>query len=255
MASALDHQDLHKGSEADKILAVGARILASMTPFVAAAAQRISTDDLFVLTNRLHQIMLSAAGLASRQRGQVIGANGGGSAPGAEPAGGVDALRSPSGHPVDVGALQSSTLSNQLQQQAGSASSTGPLSARLQRLAARKEAAQHRRQQRQLRQLAKRQRRGLREAAAGGEADLPGPSWGMLGLQGHLRSGSGLDSGMRDKALKKQQLVGANATTGVTGEDLTHPWSWDITQPLTVLTGGIKVGLGYCCSACAVWRL
>lgn len=253
-----------QGSDADKILALGARILSSMTPFVAAAAQRVSQEDLFDLTARLHQVMLSAAGLAACQRGHTGGRVG--------PAG---ALSSSAGSALDMQQLRSiqqtgSDADSSWQQedlqvdasakQRGSRRGaqlcssqkdvSGKLAARMQRLAARKEASQQRLQRRQERQQS---RGGKQPAAASTVAapssrvhitDLGGQSyaWGSAGPAGSSRRNNSLDAGMGLGAgVTRQQLLGDVQAAKVAEEDMMHPWSWDVTQPLTVLSGGVKV--------------
>lgn len=217
-----------------------------MTPFVAAAAQRVDTDDLFALTNRLHQVMLSAAGLASKQRAQSAASAAAGDPSVSSAAGGLTTHKSMSVHPED----DTDWLQQHQHISGPPEAAAGPLSARLRRLAARKEAAQQRKQQKQLMQQAKRQRRSLRSSASGRsrQATLPADvdvqtfPWAAHTAQGHAKPASALD-GWLDSGKPQQRLL-VNPAQGLTGEDLTHPWSWDVTQQLTVLSRGSKVRRG-----------
>lgn len=239
-----------------------------MTPFVAAAAQRVSQEDLFDLTARLHQVMLSAAGLAARQRGHSGGRGPAGallSSSGAGPAGsaldmqqsrsiqqtGLDADSSWQQEDLQVDA-SAKQRGSQRGAQLGSSQKdiSGKLAARMQRLAARKEASQQRLQRRQERQQSK---GGKQPAAASTVAapssrvhitDLGGQSyaWGSAGPAGSSRGNNSLDAGMGLGAgVTRQQLLGDVQAAKVAREDMVHPWSWDVTQPLTILSGGVKV--------------
>lgn len=251
-----------------------------MTPFVAAAAQRLSQEDLFDLTARLHQVMLSAAGLAARQRGHHSGGRGPAAgallslSSGAGPAGSaLDMQQSRSiqqtGLEVDSSWQQEDLQVDASAKQRGSRRGaqpgssqkdvSGKLAARMQRLAARKEASQQRLQRRQERQQS---RGGKQPAAASTVAapssrvhitDLGGQSyaWGSAGPAGSSRRNNSLDAGMGlGAAVTRQQLLGDVQAAKVAEEDTVHPWSWDVTQPLTILSGGVKV-----CAGAAVGKL
>lgn len=54
--------------------------------------------------------------------------------------------------------------------------------------------------------------------------------------------GASLDSGLGlGGGVSRQQMLDEGKAAHVSEEDRVHPWSWDVTQPLTVLAGGIKV--------------
>jgi hypothetical protein len=263
VASAAEQPSLLQGSDADKVLALGARILASMTPFVAAAAQRVSEEDLYDLTSRLHQVMLSAAALAARQRGQHSRAGGPAGAQG--PAGTVLGMQQSTslqetGLEVDDG---SSTMLEQLQGSSarsrgaqnggGHKEVTAKLAARMRRLAARKEATQLRMERRQLKQQSKKQGKQQQEQQPpaitaptsrvhitdlSGERSYPLAGAVAGGRGASLDGGLGLGGGV-----SRQQVLGEGKAAQLSEEDRVHPWSWDVTQPLTVLSGGIKVKL------------
>lgn len=260
MASAAEQPSLLQGSDADKVLALGARILASMTPFVAAAAQRISEEDLYDLTSRLHQVMLSAAALAARQRGQH--GRGGGSAGAQGPAGTVLGMQQSTslqetGMEVDDGStvleqLQgSSARSRGAQHGGGHKEATAKLAARMRRLAARKEATQRRMERRQLKQQSKQQGKQQQEqqppaiTAPTSRVHITDLSGGRsYPLAGAVAGGRGasLDGGLGlGGGVSRQQMLGEGKAAQLSEEDRVHPWSWDVTQPLTVLSGGIKV--------------
>jgi len=253
VAFAAEQQDVHAGSDADKVITVGARILASMTPFVAAAAQRVTPDEVFSLTSRLHQVMLAAAGLACRQHAQQLS-----TAAGATPAPGSSAVAAAANGQVSRGlsALELDTRSNWQQQEgqqqqaaAGTSQLERKLSARLRRMEARKEAIQQRMLRKQDKQQARQQQRSLRDASSsvhhrvhvtdlGIHTHTPG-SFGMHGL--HRRS-AGPDTGLGLGGDMPQQEDQADVQPPrVPDEDLAHPWMWDVTQPLTTLSGGVKV--------------
>jgi hypothetical protein len=234
-----------------------------MTPFVAAAAQRASHEELFELTSRLHQVMLSAASLAARQRAQLGTAAG---TAGANAADGPD--KSPSMQDLastdldSPSSWQQDDLQGQSSQQGGSRSSSqqgmqhkessAKLAARMRRLAARREASEARLQRRQLRQQSK-QRQGSQDTAASSSSNgLAGHSRRVhitdLRGQAYARSSNKrkdlMDTqlGLGDGGSQLEHLADQKAAQ-VASEDLVHPWSWDVTQSLTVLSGGIKVGI------------
>jgi hypothetical protein len=122
--------------------------------------------------------------------------------------------------------------------------------ARMQRLAARREASQKRLQRRQQRQQAKGKQPPVAASVAAPSSrvhitDLGGQAyaWGSAGAAaGSSRRNNSLDGGMGLGAgMSRQQLLGDVQAAKVAEEDVVHPWSWDVTQPLTVLSGGVKV--------------
>lgn len=265
VASAAERSDLLQGSDADKVLALGARILSSMTPFVAAAAQRVKQEDLFDLTSRLHQVMLSAAGLAARQRSQDSRTAGGSSAGTAGSTLTMQQSRSAQDTGVDpdaswqqedlvqVPAKQRGSSREPAQRDSSRKDVTAKALARMQRLAARKETSQKRLQRRQERQQAKgKQPKSPAAASVAAPSsrvlitDLGGQTyaWGSAGAAaGSSRRNNSMDGGMRLGAgMSCQQLLGDVQAAKVAEEDVVHPWTWDVTQPLTVLSGGVKVG-------------
>jgi hypothetical protein len=66
---------------------------------------------------------------------------------------------------------------------------------------------------------------------------LSGSRESAIGWAGVADDGLGLAEDLQS------QLLVAEAEAVLSGEDLAHPWSWDVTQPLTVLSDGIKVWL------------
>jgi hypothetical protein len=234
-----------------------------MTPFVAAAAQRTSEEELFELTSRLHQVMLSAATLAAKQRAQ-LGTAAGTTAVNA--AAGPDSL--PSMQDLASSDLDSPSTWQQDDLQGPSSRQLGPqrsaqrgmqaketsakLAARMRRLAARREASDARLQRKQLRQQSK-QRQGSQGGTASSSSGLTGVSrrvhitdlgGQMSGWSSSKRKGSMMDAqlGLGDGGSRLQLLADQKAAQ-VAIEDLVHPWSWDVTQSLAVLSGGLKVGM------------
>lgn len=276
VASASEQQDLRQGSDSDKGLALGAKILSSMTPFVAAAAQRVPQEELFELTSRLHAVMLAAAGLAARQRDQTGVSATMTSAPSSFA--GIDLQESPSLQQAagvsDAGGKLHKRQSQQQQQHqsrgaswgssaqhsaAGHEDVAGKLAARMRRLAARREAAHQRLMRKQSRQQSKKQQQHPRmPSVAQPNMFASRVHVTDLGTQHHAWSGAGasssagprrssLDGGMSlGGGLSRQQLLSDAQAPKVAEEDLLHPWSWDVTQPLTFLSAGIKVRVCVC---------
>lgn len=254
VAFAAEQQDLHTGSDADKVITVGARILASMTPFVAAAAQRVTPDEVFSLTSRLHQVMLAAAGLASRQHAQQLSTTAGAaSAPGSSAAAAAangHVSRGPSAVELDTRSnWQQQEGQQQQQAAAGTSQLDRKLSARLRRMEARKEAIQQRMLRMQDKQQAKQQQRSLRDASSGmhrrvhvTDLGLHTHMPGSFGIHGLHRRSVGPDPGLALGGDMPQLQYQADVLPPrVPDEDLAHPWVWDVTQPLTTLSGGVKV--------------
>jgi hypothetical protein len=282
-------------ADADKVLALGARITASMTPFVAAAAQRSSEDGLFVLTSRLQQLMLDAARLAGRrgvaaaremQSGPLGAAAGANGAPlvSADDLGCTASLHHV-GQVLGTGSSSQGSggggSAKQQQQQrvrgdpaASLQEMQGKLRSGMSRLAAR-QAASHQAQGLRQRSTAAhdqapRWQQQYQATLVGGskhhqlthahqhqhhhatsehvQHGAPSVFWG------HAASGAGplpqseagpvlLDSGCGlGEDLPRQLLLADAEPVGVPAEDMVHPWAWDVTQPLTTLSGGVKVG-------------
>lgn len=267
VASAAERPDLLQGSDADKVLALGARILSSMTPFVAAAAQRVNPEDLFDLTSRLHQVMLSASSLAARQRSQQGNPVAAGTASGAATSTldvqqywsveqiGLDVDADGSWQQDDLlkGSVKQHGSRGAAQRDASHKDVTSKLARRMQRLAARKEASQKRLQRRQQRQPSKGKPPAQPTNVAAPSSrvhitDLGGQSyaWGSAGRAGSSHRNHSLDGRMGlDAGVSRQRMLGDSQAARLAEEDMVHPWSWDVTQPLTVLSGGVKVCTGH----------
>jgi hypothetical protein len=238
---------------------LGGRILDAATPFVAAAVRRGSDEQQLDLTSRLQQLMLAAARLANRHSviaGPAVATSSSGGSTGAGTAAAAAGRGAALGQiPEDISLHPTHPRHHMHAHQHGGSASVragaphsaargvgSKLRAGMSRLAA---------------------RRGLRQQGSG-----------LKGLQAHSSlnpktyraqritgGGSGralhaVLSGSRDSANSwggaaddglglaedlQSQLLVAEAEAVLSEEDLAHPWSWDVTQPLTVLSDGIKV--------------
>jgi hypothetical protein len=249
-----------RDGDSDRVPALGGRILDAATPFVAAAVRRGSQEQQLDLTSRLQQLMLAAARLANRHSviaGPAVAASSSGGSTGvgtaAAAAGRGAALGqipedvslhpSHARHHLHIHQHGSITARAGVQHNAGRGVGS-KLRAGMSRLAA---------------------RRGLRQQGSGlkglqAHSILNSKTYRQQRLTGGGSGGRVLHpvlAGSRDSAAYswgcvaddglgvaedlQSQLLVAEAEAVLSGEDLAHPWSWDITQPLTVLSYGIKV--------------
>lgn len=241
-----------RDADSDKVLALGARVLASMIPFVAAAVLRGSLEQQLELTSRVQQLMLAAAWLATRH-GVIAGPAGpaashAGAAAAAAPVAVGGALgriaEDPSSHPTQYHHLHRRSHASPAAGPAGATrAATGMGSkfrAGMNRLTARRaprnafgsgfKARLSPRSYQQQWLTRPGSRRAVSYCGNGLDA----------GLGGEQRLGAGDEGWGLTEDLQLQLLV-AEADPVLSAEDLAHPWSWDVTQPLTLLSEGVKV--------------
>lgn len=234
------------------MLALGARVLSATTPFVAASASRSNLEQQLELTSRLQHLMLAAARLAGRHG--VAAAVGSAMTAEAVPA-------RTSGAPAQVsegvvminganGAQEHHHHHRLFHGPHRTHSSVGSkLRASMSKLAARKA---HRKQG--FGALGRKGATALQTyrqvkspvqsteppfwAGAGVTSNTAAPAW-----QQQQATALGLQDGMGlAEDMQQQQLLVAESEPAPAPADLAHPWSWDVTQPLTVLSVGVKVG-------------
>uniref|UniRef100_A0A383V936 1-phosphatidylinositol 4-kinase n=1 Tax=Tetradesmus obliquus TaxID=3088 RepID=A0A383V936_TETOB len=241
-----------RDGDSDKVLALGGRILDAATPFVAAAMRRGSLEQQLDLTSRLQQLMLAAARLASRHgviAGPAVATSSSGGSTGAGTAAAAAGRVAALGQiPEDV-SLHPSHTRHHLHTHQHNHSST--------RAAAAPQGA---------RGVGSKLRAGMSRLAVRRAAGLKG-SAGHLMLNpkpyrqqritgggsgrvlhavspGNRDSGygwGGADDGLGLAEDLQSQLLVAEAEAVLSGEDLAHPWSWDVTQPLNMLSEGVKL--------------
>jgi hypothetical protein len=260
-----------RDGDSDKVLALGGRILDAATPFVAAAVRRGRQEQQLDLTSRLQQLMLAAARLANRH-GVIAGPAVATTSSGGSTAAGTAAAAAGRGAalgqiPEDVSLRPSHTRHHLHSHQHSHSNARAAVPQGARGVGSKLRAGMSR--------LAV--RRGSRHAA--GVKGLPGhlvlnpkPYWqqrltggGGSGTVLHsVLSGGSRDStggwGAADDGLGlaedlQSQLLVAEAEAVLSGEDLAHPWSWDVTQPLTVLSEGVKVGCSVAAAAAACVQL
>lgn len=238
-------------TDGDKLLALGARVLSVTTPFVAAAAGRSDLEEQLELTNRLQQLMLAAARLAGRHGVLAAGRSStAGAAPAPASAVGT-CVQIPEGHGTsDIsGSLQEHRHHHTLVAHRPQKGVGRQMRAGTSKLATRK---------------ANKKQAGFAGFGALGRKGAAPPqlyrrvqspvqnressltSWNglaanrSLAVQQQQEVGAvGLDDGMAEEM--QRQLAVSEFDLTLAPEDLEHPWSWDVTQSLAVLSSDIKV--------------
>lgn len=222
---------VHHDEDSDKFLALGGRVLAATIPFIAAAASRSDLEQQLALSSRLQQLMLAAASAAGRL---------------------WLAARNPRTSSAS-GTLTTITESRELQHV-----QEHPLHNR------------HHSSHRLQPNVGSRIRAGMSKLASRRAKRKQG--LGGFGILGHepppqfyRRTTSPVNTvpsvpvraGGPDSTSAAVQQASSGITSVLTGlhsqvdqqeivlppEELAHPWSWDITQELTVLSNGLKVRL------------
>ncbi|WIA31066.1 hypothetical protein OEZ86_001095 [Tetradesmus obliquus] len=241
-----------RDGDSDKVLALGGRILDAATPFVAAAMRRGSLEQQLDLTSRLQQLMLAAARLASRHgviAGPAVATSSSGGSTGAGTAAAAAGRVAALGQiPEDVSLHPSHTrhhLHTHQHNHSSTRAAAAPQGAR--GVGSKLRAGMSR--------LAVRRAAGLK-GSAGHLMPNPKPyqqqriTGGGSGRVLHAVSPGNRDSGYgwggADDGLGlaedlQSQLLVAEAEAVLSGEDLAHPWSWDVTQPLNMLSEGVKL--------------
>jgi hypothetical protein len=247
-----------RDGDSDKVLALGGRILDAATPFVAAAVRRGSQEQQLDLTSRLQQLMLAAARLANRHgviAGPAVATSSSGGSTGAGTAAAVAGRAGLGQIPEDVSLhpnhtrhhLHSHQQSNSINACAAAshgASGVGSkLRAGMSRLAVRR-GSRHTAGLKGLTGHPKPYRQQRLPAGASSRA-LHLHAATLSGRDIAFSSGGVADDGFGLAEDLQSQLLVAEAEAVLSGEDLAHPWSWDVTQPLTVLSGGIQVRAVY----------
>eukprot|EP00878_Enallax_costatus_P012821 GHUV01013388.1.p1 GENE.GHUV01013388.1~~GHUV01013388.1.p1 ORF type:complete len:2087 (+),score=705.77 GHUV01013388.1:215-6475(+) len=234
--------------DGDKLLALGARVLTVTIPFVAAAAGRSSLEQQLELTSRLQQLMLVAASLAGRH-GVVASARSSAAGSAAAPASASGTLvQIPEGRSVAEtnGTVQEYHRHHTLGAHRPHQDAGSKLRAGTSKLATRK---------------AKKQgfagfgalgRRGAspphfyRQVKSPVQSREPSFLAGggfpanrsLAALQQQGAGALGVEDGMAEDV--QRELLVSEAELSPSPEDLEHPWSWDVTQALTVLSSDIK---------------
>lgn len=246
-----------RDGDSDKVLALGGRILDATTPFVAAAVRRGSQEQQLDLTSRLQQLMLAAARLADRHSviaGPAVAANSSGGSTGAGTAAAAAGRDAALGQIPEDSSLHSSHARHCLQPHQLSPSDARSPSQRARGVGSKlragmsRLAVHHSSQQAAGRKglqvhliLDPKPHRQQRLLGGGTSRHLQTVWSGGRGRDGAHGWGGVADDGLGLAEDLQSQLLVAQAEVVLSGEELAHPWSWDVTQPLTVLSEGLKV--------------